>query len=508
MDFNIINLICSLPFGLCAGGMCAVSAPKKSIGFLLIIISVIFSGLGGFYPPLAYPAVFFAEIAAMSIFKLNIGEAVSISITSVVSSFAIMMFIAAITSPSVEPYSYIMREMFYYELVHSRTAAALAATAAPLVVFATVWLNRSTESGRRLAVCTISLVGSIAVIMLLHMCAGSFIDYNAKFFKRAVSYAALNASIAFLCIILFFIIASKFRKSIDFSDNLSEMKEFYIIPIAVICTILFYCYENAVLNNYTTFEAPKYKYTVSILIVLMIVTMLAALIAVCTYMIRSRAERSRIERQIELTEMYRNEIRGIQREIFDFKHDYVKIYSSMSSFIINGEYEKLRDFFDKNIVPLQKELINSDKGSKELAMLEDEAVQGLVYSYIIKAKKAGVNLITDIRDNIPVSDVPVIDLNRLLGIFLDNAIEHSIKSDRTVCFAAIRQDDCTIFVITNSAEGVDMERMFKYGESTKGKNRGRGLAIARKICAAHDQLSMHTYSRNGKFVCEIYIGDE
>src|SRR5699024_9524256 len=113
-----------------------------------------------------------------------------------------------------------------------------------------------------------------------------------------------------------------------------------------------------------------------------------------------------------------------------------------------------------------------------------------------------------IRDNIPVSSVPVIDLNRILGIFLDNAIEHSLKSDRTVCFAAVRHEDCTMFVITNRAESVDMERMFRYGESTKGKGRGRGLAIARRICAAHDELSMNTYLRNGKFVCEIYVGDD
>lgn len=505
MVFDITNLICAVSFGLCGGMICA-SASGGKCRAAVILAAVIFSAAGIFDVRYAYMTVPVALFITEAVISRDIGEAFAAAVVASVSSFAVFMLAAAITSPAVEAYSYPLRAVFYYSAIRNTAVSVAAAAGAPVVIFGAVRLRRASASGGRLAVCTLSVVIAVAVIMLLHMCIGSFIDYNAKLFKTPVSFSALICAVSVICVIMSLVFASGLRRKV--SQNLGEMKEFYIIPAAVICTILFYCYENAVLNNHTTFDAPMYKYTVSILIVMMIATMLAALIAVCTYMLRERAERSHIEKQVELTEMYRNEIRGIRREIFDFKHDYVKIYSSMSRFIVNGEYDKLRDFFDRNIVPLQKELINTSEGSEELAMIEDEAIQGLIYSYLIKAKKSGVDLITDIRDNIPVSSVPVIDLNRILGIFLDNAIEHSLKSDRTVCFAAVRHEDCTMFVITNRAESVDMERMFRYGESTKGKGRGRGLAIARRICAAHDELSMNTYLRNGKFVCEIYVGDD
>jgi two-component system sensor histidine kinase AgrC len=211
-----------------------------------------------------------------------------------------------------------------------------------------------------------------------------------------------------------------------------------------------------------------------------------------------------IEREAEITSIYRNEIKDMQRDIFDFKHDYVKIYSSMSAFIINEEYDKLSEFFDKNIAPLQKELFDMDEDSRSLGLIEDGAVQGLVYSYIIKAKKVGVTILTDIREPVPTVSVPVLDLNRLLGIFLDNAIEQAAQNGSEVGFAAIPDEDSVLFVITNRAEGVDIERMFNRGESTKGNGRGRGLAIARKLCSAHDDLSLHTYIKDKKFICEIY----
>lgn len=511
MEFNLANIICSAVFGICTGGICAYIASNRNKGqiFLLVFAAVLFSAAGALYVPLSYPSVTAAIIIILFLQKVDIVEAASSALISAASSFAVIMFAVAVTSPCVEAYSYTMREMFYYHAMQDKNFAAVSAVAALSVIFITVWMCRSYEdTGNRAAVWVTALSLAAAVIMLLHMCAGWIIDYNAKCFKTPVLFSVLNSSIALLCVMVAGIFASKLKKSIYIPNRPGDIKGLYLILASILCTILFYCYENNIINNYTTFDNPRYKYTVSILIVLMIVTILAALIAVCTYMLRVREEKSNIERQIELTGMYRNEIKNIRNEIFDFKHDYVKIYSSMSKFIINKEYDKLHDFFDKNIIPLQKELINSDEDSKNILMIEDEAVQGLIYSYIIKAKREGVNLIIDIRDNIPISSVPVIDLNRLLGIFLDNAIEHAQHCDKTVCFAAVKRDDCIMFVITNSSEGVDTEKIFCCGESTKGKGRGRGLSIARRICASHDKLSMHTYLKNGKFVCEVYIEED
>lgn len=507
MEFDTVKLITSAVFAVCAGSV--ASALTKGLirrnAILLLLCAVISSVPGAWNEWFAFlpsAAVLFMVLKAYSV---HTPDAAGISLLSAISAFIILVFASAVMAPCLEAYSYTLRDAFYYNFVHTHAVVG-AVVAAVVVLSLIIWHCRRREgTGAAMAMGVIALSLSLAVVMVLHMCFGQLVDYNAKHFKEPMMYSVLTGAIALLAVILLCIILRLLKRTLKLPVRLCETKEFYMILAAIISTVIFYCYENTILNNYTSFDDPQYKYTVSILIVLMIITILAALFAVSSYILRTRAEQSKIEKEIEITEVYRNEIRDMQREILDFKHDYSKIYSSMSTLLLNKRYDELEDFFAENIMPIQKELFTMDEGAKALMLLEDSAIQGLIYSYIIKAKKLGVALLTDIREAVPEATVPVIDLNRMLGIFLDNAIEQAAKSDKEVGFGAIRRDDCVVYVVTNSCENVDIEKMFKRGESTKGSGRGRGLAIARKLCAAHDEIEMHTYTRNNKFICEIYV---
>lgn len=507
MVFDTASLIYTLVFGLCAGCICSAVTAKTlpGNGLFLTLMSVIVSVSGARVIPAAYPVVTVVLAGALILRGASGEDAAAAAITSAISSLVVLIFTNALFAPCLEAYSYTLNNAFYYSAVHDARVVAAAVIATAVLIPLLIWRRRSGGIGSNLAICVISLSLAAAAVMILHMCAGQIVDYNAKHFKLPLPYALLTGSVSLLCAALMCTLIRILKRIMRLPGKIGETKEFYLIIAAIICTVVFYCYENTIINNYTTFDDPRYKYTVSILIVMMIVTILGALLAVCSYILRTRREQSRMEKEMEITAMYKSEIQDMQREIFDFKHDYVKIYSSMSTFIINKEYDKLADFFNSNITPLQKQLFSMDEDSRPITLLNDEAVQGLLYSYIIKAKKHGVSILVDISEQIPESPVPVIDLNRILGIFLDNAIEHAVQTDKTVCFGAILRDDCIMYVVSNSAEGVDTERMFRRGESTKGSGRGRGLAIARKLCAAHDSLSMHTYSRNGRFTCEIYV---
>lgn len=507
MEFNTVKLITSAVFAVGAGMIS--SALTKGImqrsTLLMIIGSAIASVAGAWNEWFAFLPCTLMMFALLCSFKASAAEAAAVSLLSATASFVTLVFASAIIAPCLEAYSYTLSNAFYYDVVNSWVViAALAAAIGFLPLM--VWLCRQRDGlGSSMAMCVIALSLSLAATMVLHMCFGQLVDYNAKYFKLPMMYSVLTGAIAFVSMLLTCIVLKALRRSLKIPGRLSETKEFYMILAAIISTVIFYCYENTILNNYTSFDEPHYKYTVSILIVLMIVTVLATLIAVCSYILRTREEQSRIEKEIEITEVYRNEIRDMQREIFDFKHDYSKIYSSMSTLIMNKRFDELESFFAHNITPIQKELFAMDEGAKAIMLLEDSAVQGLVYSYIIKAKKLGVTLLIDIREPVPEAAVAVLDLNRILGIFLDNAIEQAAMSDKEVGFGAIRRGDSVVYVINNSCEQLDVEKMFKRGESSKGKGRGRGLAIARKLCASHDEIEMHNYTRNGKFICEIYV---
>lgn len=73
----------------------------------------------------------------------------------------------------------------------------------------------------------------------------------------------------------------------------------------------------------------------------------------------------------------------------------------------------------------------------------------------------------------------LIDLSRILGVFLDNAIEANSQVDKRkeINIALFKSmSDSVIIIIENSynADSVNIEQIFKEGFSTKGDNRGKG----------------------------------
>lgn len=508
MEFDMI--LSSAVSAVSAGAVCAAMTAgrmRRNI-FLLMLLPLLVSAVGVWHKAAVYPAV--AAVLALVLYAADTkpADALAAAFASAASAFLILFFVNSMVAPTLEAYSYTLRSDFYFTGVHSPAViASVGVMLAAMLVMIKLLPSDSVMSGA-VPICVVSLSLAAAAVMILHMLLGRLIEFNAKYFKVPLPYSMLTGAIALLCCILTCTFMRVLSSKLVLSEKLSETKEFYLILTAIILMIVFYCCENIILNNYTSFDEPGYKYITTMLIVLMLITILTALIAVCSYILRTRAHQSKLEHDMEMTEMYRNEIKDIQQNIFDFKHDYMKLYSSMSYFLINKEYDRLEEFFNSNITPLQENLFSLDEEAAAIRLLEDTAVQGLIYSYIIKAKKAGVSLLVDIRETVPVLSVPVMDLNRLLGIFLDNAIEQAQKQDKRVGFAAVTEEDTVIFIISNAADRVDIEKMFRRGESSKGADRGRGLAIARKLCASHDEMSMHTYMKNGSFVCELYVSEE
>ena len=78
----------------------------------------------------------------------------------------------------------------------------------------------------------------------------------------------------------------------------------------------------------------------------------------------------------------------------------------------------------------------------------------------------------------------VLDLARILGIFLDNAIEAALETEAPqLSFAMIKEASEVVFRISNSflQSDIPLSRLGEAGVSTKGKNRGVGLYNARQM---------------------------
>lgn len=85
------------------------------------------------------------------------------------------------------------------------------------------------------------------------------------------------------------------------------------------------------------------------------------------------------------------------------------------------------------------------------------------------------------------------EIIEILGILLDNAFENIMFGDeniRLIKLDMIESNEEIRFTVANPARyftSSEIENMFKRGYSSKGKNRGIGLARVRELLVEHKQ---------------------
>ena len=104
-----------------------------------------------------------------------------------------------------------------------------------------------------------------------------------------------------------------------------------------------------------------------------------------------------------------------------------------------------------------------------------------------------------------------VDLVRVLGIILDNAIEEVETIGRgTVSIILIKIDSGVVISVENDCRE-DIERVHQLREknfSSKGEKRGLGLYILDEILRKENQIHHELRIENGKFIQKLEIKDK
>ncbi len=218
-------------------------------------------------------------------------------------------------------------------------------------------------------------------------------------------------------------------------------------------------------------------------------------------------KRKEIEREQML--QYMQELERINKDMQSFRHDYQNILLTMQGYIEQNNIEGLKNYFDNYIIKVENNTLHRNHLFHQLDKIKLIELKGFLSSKILLAQESNININVEVSDQIQAVEMNIIDLIRLIGILLDNALEASLhQEERELNMAFMQKMDGSLLIVIENRIGneeITIRELFQAGYSTKGTGRGNGLTTARQIINHWSNTTMNTRIENQFFIHEIEI---
>ena len=187
-----------------------------------------------------------------------------------------------------------------------------------------------------------------------------------------------------------------------------------------------------------------------------------------------------------------------------FKHDFNNIIQAMNGYIQTEDIPALKTYVKKMI----KDVNDTDEenlGNKYF--LNNKAMANLLSRKYKKAKSENVNIKFEIMFELSLLNKYEYEFIRILGIFLDNAIEAvREEEDKDIEVLFLRDGEFKTIIIENSCtKNVDINKIYTKDFSTKKGNTGLGLWEVKNIVEKNSNFSLSTTCENNRFKHKLVI---
>lgn len=226
---------------------------------------------------------------------------------------------------------------------------------------------------------------------------------------------------------------------------------------------------------------------------------------------KQNEKRMKLEKRQEVyqhLQEYTTQIEHMYSALRSFKHDYSNIMLTMSDYIASEDIKGLQKYFEKEIMPLNRKLTSDTTRMNQLMNLKDLELKSLISAKLLYAVELGIQVEIEILEEISHVKMDMIDLARILGIFLDNATEATLETEQPkLQFAAIASENEKVFIIANTftEKGIPIAALKEQGISTKGEDRGLGLFHVKEVVADYSNVLWDMEVKGERFVQTLKI---
>lgn len=247
------------------------------------------------------------------------------------------------------------------------------------------------------------------------------------------------------------------------------------------------------------------------------ITIIAALCAVFLFLLvvlffaqRTILDRTKVAQEkveMENSKIYYQELAKNAQQIRNFKHDFQNLCLGMELVIQKGEIDEISKYFEEYIEKPSRQLSTLAYNLSALERLTSVPLKSLLYAKLGTIDSKSVHLVIEIDDNIVFSESYLSNLIRGLGIILDNALEELAFLGGGELNIGVKQNDTDIQLTVENSCRKNLPPLYELqsvGYSTKGSNRGLGLASLEN-CLSEFPFLLRTQISSERFIQVIII---
>ena len=317
--------------------------------------------------------------------------------------------------------------------------------------------------------------------------------------------------INFIDLLIYCMLAVIITKKVKINLDIIFIKEYRKIHIFLLSIIIFIL----IFYNYLSIYSLLGKEDIALYYMTIItISVFFILFSSITYnLVKNTKIKSEVKSENQKLEQQKKYILALEKnnnEIRKFKHDFNNIILGLDGYINNDDFdkEKLKKYFNSAIMNFNNNIELNDIVIAKLNSIKVSSLKSLITNKVFMAQNNNIDVDINIQGEITDFDTDEMQLSRVLGVLLDNAIEASLEvtDDKKIDINIIQIDKTTDIQISNTFNntGTPIADFNKEGFSTKGTNRGLGLSSAHEIANKLNML-LNTEIDGNTFIQNLSI---
>ena len=300
-----------------------------------------------------------------------------------------------------------------------------------------------------------------------------FKDDITGFIQTFLGIFSVNILVSIVSVL---IVNIKFIRNL-FNKMLNITEKIRIHQLFIICIISFLFLNVFVISAYYKVNYYVWVITNILLILLLFIIVL--------YMLKTQNNYNKVSDKYNIAIKSLNDYENMMTKYRIANHENKNLLLTIRAMILNKEKD-IPKYIDSMI---EDKYEDDEKLLFNMSVIPSGGLRAAIYSEIMKIKDLGINYTLNIDKDLRSVDLieldtnTIIDICKIIGVFIDNSIDEVKKlKNKNIDISIYLENKKLNIKVSNNYKGkIEIDRLSDEGYTSKGKGHGYGLSLVKDI---------------------------